>query len=292
MTRLEKVAIVEAMDVEKAVRKSVELIGGLDLDTNHQVVIKPNVCNAKNPEGMVLTDFRIIKAVVDMVIENGNDVTIVESDNISGSAKSRVEKSGLMELLDEWDVDFLNLSQDDYEEYQIAGITLRIPKTVTEADYFINLPKIKTCAHTLVTLGIKNLYGVLQRKQKGKLHKHLDAILPFLAEIIRNDLVIMDGINCMEGNGPVVGNLLCLNLVLAGRNIVSVDAVSSWLMGYDPIEIQHIALTSDKGVGPIKRERIEVLGENWEKYAQEFQTPYSLKATLKSLKTIRDLYIR
>ncbi len=77
-------------------------------------MIKPNVCNAKNPEGIVLTDFRVIKAVVDIVRENGNDLVIVESDNISGSAESRMEGSGLMWLLDEWDVDFLNLSHDDY----------------------------------------------------------------------------------------------------------------------------------------------------------------------------------
>ena len=142
----------------------------------------------------MITDFSLIKAVVDVVRENGNDLVIVESDNISGTAVSRMEKSGLMGYLDDWDVDFINLSQDRYKEYPVAGTSLRLPKTVLEADYFINLSKIKTCAHTLVTLGIKNLYGVFQRKQKGKLHKHLDEILPFLASTVRNDLIIVDGI--------------------------------------------------------------------------------------------------
>jgi uncharacterized protein (DUF362 family) len=288
---LEKISLVEAHDVDKAVRQSIDLTGGLNLDPSHRVVIKPNVCNAKNPEGMVLTDFRIIKSVVDMVRENGNDMVVVESNNIAGTAESRVEKSGLMELLDEWDVDFLNLSHDDYEEFEVADTVLRLPKTVLEADYFINLPKIKTCAHTLVTLSIKNLYGVLQRKQKGKLHKHLNEILPFLAEKVRNDLIVVDGINCMEGNGPVVGNTVCMNMVLAGRNVVSVDAVCSWLMGYDPSEIPHIALSAAKGIGPIDKESIIVVGEDWSKHVQSFEPPYSLKATLKSLKAIRDVYL-
>jgi uncharacterized protein (DUF362 family) len=240
---------------------------------------------------MVLTDFRVIKAVVDLVRGNGNDLVIVESDNVSGSAESRVEKSGLMALLDEWDVDFLNLSHDDYMEYEVADTVLRLPRTVLEADYFMNLPKIKTCAHTLVTLSIKNLYGVLQRKQKGKLHKHLDEVLPFLAEKVRNDLVIVDGINCMEGNGPVVGNPVCLNLVLAGRNVVSVDAVCSWIMGYDPAKISHIAMSVKRGIGPIDADLIEVVGEDWARYVQSFESPYSLKATLRSLKAIRDVYL-
>ena len=287
----ETVSLVEAHDVDKAVRQSIDLIGGLNLEPSLRVVIKPNVCNAKNPEGMVLTDFGIIKTVVDMVRENGNEMVVVESDNIAESAESRVEKSGLMELLDEWDVDFLNLSHDDYEEFEVEGTTLRLPKTVLEAEYFINLPKIKTCAHTLVTLGIKNLYGTFQRKQKGKLHKHLDEILPFLADRVRNDLIVVDGINCMEGNGPVVGNPVHMNLVLAGRNVASVDAVCSWLMGYDPSNISHIALTAAKGVGPIDRESITVVGEDWSKYVHSFEPPYSLKATLKSLRAIRDVYL-
>jgi uncharacterized protein (DUF362 family) len=289
--KLEKVSLVEAVDIDKAVRESVELIGGLQFDPDKTVVIKPNVCNAKNPEGIVLTDFRVIKAVVDIVRENGNDLIIVESDNISGSAEIRMEKSGLMALLDDWGVDFLNLSHDDYREYEVADTVLRLPQTVLEADYLINMPKIKTCAHTLVTLGIKNLYGVFQRKQKGKLHKHLDKILPFLAETIRNDLIIVDGINCMEGNGPVIGNPVCMNLVLAGRNVVSVDAVCSRLMGYDPYSIPHIALSAERGIGSIDSDSIQVVGTDWTKYAQNFEPPYSLKATLKSFKAIKDIYL-
>ena len=288
---MEKVSLVEAVGIDKAIRESIELIGGLQLAPDKTVVIKPNVCNSKNPEGMVLTDFRVIKAVVDMVRENGNDVLIVESDNISGTADHRMEKTGLMALLDDWGVDFLNLSHDDYQEYEVADTVLRLPRTVLDAEYFINIPKIKTCAHTLVTLGIKNLYGVFQRKKKAKLHKHLNTILPFLAETIRNDLIIVDGINCMEGNGPVIGNPVCLNLVLAGRNVVSVDAVCSWLMGYDPVTIPHIALSAERDIGPIDSDSIQVVGSEWIKYAQDFEPPYSLKATLKSFKAIKDIYL-
>ena len=288
---MEKVSLVEAVDIDGAVRKSVELIGGLNLDPGKDVVIKPNICNPKNPDGIVLTDFRIIKAVVDLVRENGNDPVIVESDNISGVAETRMEKSGLMGLLDEWGIDFLNLSHDDYQEFEVAGTTLRMPRTVLDAEYFINIPKIKTCAHTLVTLSIKNLYGVFQRRQKSRLHRHLDEILPFLAETIRSDLIVVDGINCMEGNGPVIGNLLCMNLVLAGRNPVAVDSVCSRLMGYDPAEISHIALSAARGVGPVEPDLIEVVGEDLANHARGFESPYSIKATLKSLKSIRDVYL-
>jgi hypothetical protein len=70
-----------------------------------------------------------------------------------------------------------------------------------------------------------------------------------------------------------------------------VDSVCSHLMGYNPEEISHIALSSRRGVGPINMDSIEVVGEDWTKYVKKFEPPYSLKATLKSLKAIKDVYI-
>ena len=116
-------------------------------------------------------------------------------------------------------------------------------------------------------------------------------ILPFLAENIRSDLIIVDGLTCMEGNGPVIGNPVCLNLLAAGTNPVAVDSICSRLMGYDPESIPHIALSSKRGVGPIDLDHIEVLGDDWTSLGQEFEPPYSLKAVLKSWKAIKDVYL-
>ena len=161
MTELEKVSVVgNILDVDSAVRRCVDLVGGYSLKPSDEVIIKPNICSSKNPDKMVLTDFRLISSVVRQIKERGNEVVMVETDNISGTAEKRVRESGFLDLCDELDVEFLNLSADDYEEYPVADTMLRIPKTVLDADYLINMPKIKTCGHTLVTLAIKNLYGL------------------------------------------------------------------------------------------------------------------------------------
>ncbi len=288
---MSRVSVVRAVDdISAAVRRSVELLDA-PLPRGIDVVVKPNICNAKNPDGMVITDFRVIEAVVRLLKENGCEVTVVESDNISGTADHRAERSGLLELLDELDAEWLNLSRDDYEEHEVAGAVLRMPRTVVDAEYFVNLPKMKTCAHTLVTLGIKNLYGVFQRKSKGRLHRHLDEILPYLAETVRNDLVVVDGLTCMEGNGPVVGNPLCLDTLVAGTDIVSVDSVCTRLMGFDPSEVRHIASSVGRAPGTTDIDKIEVVGEDWTRLVHGFEPPYSLKATLKSLRAIKDIYL-
>ena len=288
---MSKVAILRSTKIKDTVRKSVELVGGLSLKGDEHVIIKPNIANGKNPYGMVITDFTLIETIVEMIKEKGNEITVVESDNISAAAEKRVNQCGLQEKLDEWDVPFLNLSHDDYEEHEIAGTTLRMPKTVMDADYFINLPKIKTCAHTHVTLSIKNLYGVFQRAKKGRLHKKLDIILPYLAKVVRNDLIVVDGLTCMEGNGPVVGNPCELGVIVAGINPVSVDAMCSRLMGYDPKEIPHIQGSYELGLGEINLEKIFLLGDEWVEFVHEFERPYSLKATLKTMKSLKDTYL-
>ncbi|MBD3205256.1 DUF362 domain-containing protein [Candidatus Bathyarchaeota archaeon] len=289
---MQKVSIIRANDsTDIAVRTSAGLVGGLDINKDDTVVLKPNICNSKNPAGMVNTDIRVIESVVELVKEYGCEIKIVESDNISGTADRRVKESGYLDFFNELGVEFLNLSNDDFIEYSVADTILRIPLTVTEADYFINIPKIKTCAHTLVTLGIKNLYGVFQRRSKGKLHKYLDEILPFLASTIRNDLIIVDGLTCMEGNGPVIGTPRCLDVIISGKNLVSVDSVCSMIMGYNPGEIPHIALSAAKGLGPTSLDEIEIIGTDLGEFTDGFEPPYSLRATLGSLKSIKDIYL-
>ena len=288
----QKVAVVEAgADIRAAVERSVELVGGLRLKGGEHVVVKPNICNAKNPDGMVITDFRIIEAVIGLVREHSGSVVIVESDNISDTADNRARKSGLLDLLDGLGVEFLNLSGDEHEVHEVAGRKLRLPRTVLDADYFVNLPKIKTEGHVKVTLSIKNLFGVPQRRKKSSLHSKLGEILPYLAKVVRSDLIVVDGIIAMEGNGPLIGTPRELGVVVAGVNPASVDAVCSCMMGFDPREIGYLDAANAMGLGEIDIDGIEVVGDGLERFACEFERPYTLKASLKSLRSIRKVYL-
>ena len=288
----DRVAVVKVgQDINAAVKRGIELVGGLKLDGKERVVIKPNVCNSKNPYGMVLTDFRVIEAVISLVRTKTDRIAIVESDNISGSAEKRISESGLLRKLEELDVEFINLSSDEAETHEVAGVEIRLPKTVLSADFFINLPKIKTCGYTLVTLSIKNLFGLLQRAKKSKLHRYLDEILPYLAKVIRNDLIVADGITAMEGNGPVIGTPKKLGVIVAGLNPVAVDTICTKIMGFDPAEVGHLARSYEMGLGEIDLNGIDILGEDWRMLSHVFERPYSLKASLKSIKSISKMYL-
>lgn len=275
----------------EAIDSGIERIGGLRIPRGSNLIIKPNICNSRNPYGMVLTDFRVIRHTIKIAQKSTDDITVVESDNVSGNAKKRAEESGLTKMLNECGVEFRNLSEDAHEEHQVQGVRIRIPKSVLEADYFINLPKMKTEGHAMVTLSIKNLFGVLVEKDKRKFHRSLDQILPYLCKTIRNDLIVVDGIVCMEGNGPVIGTPKCLNLVVVGTNPVEVDSVCARIMGFNPSEVNHIALASQIGAGEIDLNKIELVGENIDDVCTIMERPYSIRATLKSVKSVPKFYV-
>lgn len=285
-----KVALIQVKSsIDETLRKCVELIGGINIKPGIEVIIKPNICNSKNPHGMVITDFNIIKSVISMIRVKGGNPIVVESDNIDNLADIRAKNSGLINLLDELDVKFINLSKEESIVYYIAEKEINLPKIMLDANYVVNLAKMKTCGHTLVTLSIKNLFGCFKEAKKSKYHKKLDEILPFLAKTIRSDLNIVDGLTCMEGNGPVVGNPIHMGVVIAGFNPVSVDSFCSKLMGFDPSEIKHIINSEVLGVGSLE---FEALGDPWQPLICNFEKPFSLKATLKSVSTIKDVYLK
>ncbi|MGQ9679832.1 MAG: DUF362 domain-containing protein [Candidatus Bathyarchaeia archaeon] len=287
-----KVAIAKvAGGISETVTRAVELIGGLNLGKNERVVIKPNICNSRNPYGMVITDLRILEAVIRLIKTQTSNIVVVESDNISGTAEKRLKNSGVLDLLSHLDVDFLNLSLDDFETHSFSGIELRLPKTVLEADYFVNLPKMKTEGHVLITISMKNLFGVLQRKKKSVLHKYLDDVLPFLAMKIRNDLIIVDGIVAMEGNGPLIGTPRKLDLIVAGTNPVAVDSICCRMMGFEPAEVKHIINAEKLGIGESNLKSIELVGDVQEFKSYSFERPYTIKASIKSLKSLRKIYV-
>lgn len=293
---VEKAAIVRVeKDVEVAVQKSIDLLGGLNFKHNASVVIKPNVCYHKNVENMIITDQRVLKSIINIIKRKTKNVTVVESDSRSGTADERMTKSGIMDIIEKCDVEFLNLSEDDFEEHEVAGLAVQIPKTALNADFFINVPKVKTCniEHTFITIAMKNMFGVLANKEKPKLHSNLMEILVFINRAIRQNLIVVDGIVGMQGLGPIQGTPVNLNLIISGLNPVTVDAVCCHVMGINPYAVETLWKAYKAGVGEVDINKIEVLGEIVDDVKKKFNYPiFSTKNALDALKTSFKVYLR
>ena len=83
-----------------------------------------------------------------------------------------------------------------------------------------------------------------------------------LYRVRKADLTIIDGIIGMEGQGPHAGTPVEMNLIVSGVDTVAVDAVASYTMGFDPVEIPAVRIAANEGLGVADLDAIEVVGEN------------------------------
>jgi predicted dehydrogenase/uncharacterized protein (DUF362 family) len=266
--------------VEAAVQKSIEMLGGLNFKKDGLVVVKPNVCFPSNLENMVITDPRILEAVLHLAKKLTKNVLVVESDAISGTAEKRLTNTGIMGVIRKCDAEFLNLSKDDIEEHKVVGLTMAIPKTVLRADYLINLPKVKTHTSTVVSVAMKNMFGLIASRKKTQFHKHLPEVLTYLNRTIRQDLIIADGMVGMEGLGPVHGRKVDLGLIISGRNPVSVDAACCHIAGFNPYGVEVLWKAHQQGMGEIDPQKLRFLGEDINNFKGKFSRPTLSKANI------------
>ena len=95
---------------------------------------------------------------------------------------------------------------------------------IVEADYIINICKLKTHAMTGYSGGIKNLFGTIPGLEKPQMHYRWPEIEDFsnmlleLAQTVAPQLTVIDAIDAMEGNGPTGGTSHPLHMLLAARH--------------------------------------------------------------------------
>lgn len=85
-----------------------------------------------------------------------------------------------------------------------------------------------------------------------------------LLERTRADLTVLDGFVATHREGPRHGAPLPLGVAVAGTDPVAVDAVAAAVMGFDPMEVGHVALAHEAGLGVADLSRIEIVGDSIE----------------------------
>ncbi len=87
-------------------------------------------------------------------------------------------------------------------------------------------------------------------------------------------LTVIDASTAMEGNGPTAGDLVPMNLIIAGTQPLATDMVAARLMGFEPGEIRTFEWANKAGIGPSTLDGIEVRGESMERVARKFARPW------------------
>jgi uncharacterized protein (DUF362 family) len=238
-----------------------------------KVLIKVNFIVDKTWDTGATTDPIVVEAIIKKLEALPVKVYVVESDATITNADKAFEATGMKDMCSRNGVEWLNLRHvKDKVELAIpngeALKSITVPRLVTESAV-ISAAKLKTHADTGVTLGMKNMFGLLPDKFKGKYHlKGMSKVVVDINTVLRPALTVIDGFVGMEGQGPVDGAPVQMNLIIAGTDVVATDATACRVMGINPYEIKHIRKAFEKGLG---KSEAQVVGEKLDAVTRAFK---------------------
>ena len=136
-----------------------------------------------------------------------------------------------------------------------------IPKSVAQCDFLINLPKFKAHPWTRLTLSLKNFIGIQDDRHRLVDHNiHLEEKIADLQEVVQPKFIAIDGIIAGQ-NMMLTPEPFPLGAIIMGTNSCAVDTVCCHMVSVDPKDLIHLALTSQRGFGPMNLDEIEVSGD-------------------------------
>lgn len=247
---------------------------------NRSVLLKPNLVEPCADSPHINTHPLVVRAAAEVFRGWGASSVIVgEGPGHCRDAQFVLEQSGLATVLAEARLPFIDLNHDDVvvvpnRSRKTSLPHLVLPATLKQVDWIVSLPKMKTHHWAGVTLSMKNFFGVMPGICYGwpKNVLHHAGIGPSIVDInaaVRPHLAIVDGINGMEGDGPIMGTPRHLGALVMGTNLPAVDATCARMMRINPARIEHLALASGR-LGPIAESHIEQRGEPIAALAQPF----------------------
>jgi uncharacterized protein (DUF362 family) len=270
-----RVAVVKGERRHEPVFKALDLVDyGSAISGYRKVLIKVNFITVKTWDSGATTDPIVVEAIVTRLKELPVQVFVVESDATMTSADKAFEVTGMKEMCERNGVECLNLRhlkdrvKIDIPNGEALG-SITVPRLVTEAA-IISAAKLKTHMSTHVTLGMKNMFGLLPDKFKGKYHaRGISKVIVDINTVLRPALTVIDGFVGMEGRGPSGGTPIKMNLIIAGKDVVATDATASRVMGFEPMEIAHIRKAFRRGLGNI--DDMEIVGSRLEDVRRIFK---------------------
>ena len=272
---MSKVAVVKGERGLDPVYRALDLIDYRSaLEGRDRVLVKVNFITNKKWDTGATTDPMVVEAIIHRLKEVPVEVIVVESDATMTNATKAFEVTGMAEMCKRNGVEWMNLRHEkdrvelDVPDYKTLK-TIKVPRIVAESA-IISAAKMKTHSETQVTLGMKNHFGLLPDKMKGKYHmRGMHKVITDINKVLPPAVTVIDGFMAMEGRGPVGGDPVKMDTIIAGADVVATDATAARAMGFDPHRIPHIRMAHEEGLGEV--DDIEVIGDGLDAVKRVFK---------------------
>ncbi|OPY64606.1 MAG: hypothetical protein A4E57_03489 [Syntrophorhabdaceae bacterium PtaU1.Bin034] len=260
------VAISEGRDYIAATKSVINALGGMSrfVKTGNTVVIKPNMGWDRKPEQAATTHPAVVRAIVEECIKAGAK-RIRVFDNPCNDMRRSYTNSGIPATLKGLEnVEVKYIEEERFKKVNLKGTFLKeweIYGEALSADVFINVPIAKHHSLTGVTLGLKNMMGVMGGN-RGYIHRQIENALADVNSVVKSHLVVIDATRILTAHGPTGGSLSdvkTLNKVIASTDIVAADAYATGLFGLKPQDIPITVTAHKRGLGEMNLERMKIV---------------------------------
>ncbi len=270
-------AAYEPEAVEAALRRNLELIGGIEsiVRPGNRVLLKVNLLSPRPPEQAVTTHPIVVGAMLRLVRAAGGRPVVGDSSGGLLAGQAQTEKAlsvtGIRAAAAANGAELANFDAGRIAVVENSASSpvpvLHLAQSVLDADVVINMPKLKTHGATLFTGALKNMFGTVPGGRKAAYHRMAPTLNEFanlLVDIyaaVKPGLTVMDGVWSMEGNGPAHGRPRRAGLLLASTDGVALDTVAAAVIGLRPDDVATTRVAAARGIGEGDFAAIDIVGE-------------------------------
>lgn len=258
--------VARGSDPEQLVIRALAAWGGMErfVPPGADVIIKPNICVAYHTyEYAATTNPWVVGALVKLCLAAGARRVRVMDFPFGGGAEEAYVRSGIQEQVAAAGGEMELMSDFKFVNTQIPqGLALHktaIYDEILNADVLINVPIAKDHGSTRLTLGMKNLMGVVRDRQA--MHRSLGQQIADLNTRVRPTLTVVDAIRILMANGPTGGDLndvRQMDTVIVSPDIVAADSYAATLFDLQPREVPYIDAAAEMGLGIYDLEQLRI----------------------------------
>ncbi len=236
-----------------------------EIGPDTKILLKPNLLARAAPEKAVTTHPEVVRAVIRACKRRGARCEhIIVADSAGGvynpaQMKALYQISGLAAVCEAEGVCAYTACETVTvpAPQGVVATEFELLRPVAQADFIIDLPKLKTHVMTGLTAACKNLFGTIPGLKKAEWHmrfadrERFGEMLIDLLGVVKPRMAVLDGIVGMEGDGPSGGEPRPLGLLLASEDLPNLDLAAAQLIGLDAARVPYLAAAQRRGLcGP------------------------------------------
>lgn len=259
-------AVARGGDPAAITRAALAALGGIErfVHPGDDVIVKPNICvDYHTPEYAATTNPTVVATLVALCLGAGARRVRVMDTPFGGTPESAYAVSGIEQAVREAGGEMEVMSPVKFATVAIPegrDITeWEVYRDMLEADVLINAPIAKHHSLARLSLGGKNLLGVITNP--NQMHRNLDQRIADLVSLVRPTLTVVDAVRILVTHGPTGGSLNDVqqtDTIIASQDVVAADACAATLFGLTGADIGYVRAAAEMGLGTLDLTNVKI----------------------------------